>query len=181
MKKKRTTSSSIRRARTYLHEYRFLLFFLIPLTVLGIANFLFEKSIAPNEVHIQFVRSLFEPGPNEVALSSSGEIRARFFWMTSSIALIVTSLAAIVVSFLVMRNCLDRHQIRLTLIIILTLIVGQLFLLAQPGSTAQAINFQLTFDLLRASDMLDVKFLEGDVWYTAYAAVFVATVAADPV
>jgi hypothetical protein len=165
-------------AQHLLRDNKYLLFLLAPLSVLAISTFLFERSLAPTDVHIEYIKSLFVPGSNKVALSSVGEIRARYLWMASCVALLVMSLAAIAASFDAIRSCTSGRRFKFVLMLIPALVAGQLFYLASLPSTLKAINFDFTIQLLKASNMFDTDFLQTDVWYTAYVVVLASTVAA---
>lgn len=173
MKRKSKGTASVGVWLKFFDRNGYLLFLLAPLTVMAVATLLFEISLGSTENHIKYAEGLFK----EVEPSSADELQGRYLWMVSCVALVVTSLAAIVVSIAVIRSHAYRFRFRF-LFLALALASGQLLYFGFFSCTATAINFSFTLDLLETSKMFDEQFLSANIWYTAYTVVSISIIAA---
>jgi hypothetical protein len=156
-----------------------LLFLILPLSVLIIANAFFGYSLEPSKDGPDCVKRLFPSGgidPSKFSLVR--EIGVRFLWLASSIALTVTSLAAIAVSWLNLCRCLPRGRCMFTTLLALAIAIGQIAYLSRFPTSLKCVNFDLTLAILRDSSKFTDAFLGQHVQRLAYIVVVIATIAA---
>jgi hypothetical protein len=156
-----------------------LLFLILPLSVLAIANALFEYSLEPSKGGLDCVKQLFPSGGIDPSkFSTVREIGVRFLWLASCIALTVTSLAAIAISWLTMFGCLPLGRCIVGTLLALAIAIGHLAHLSFVPTSLKCVNFDLTLAILRNSSRFSDAFLGQQVQPVAYVVVVVATVAA---
>lgn len=162
-----------------LEQNRHVLYLLAPLSAIGIAGVLFENSFAGQEIYIGYVKGLFEPGSGHMsALSTTGEVRARFLWLASCVALISASLAAIAVSCVAIRRSLDGRRRRIAFYLAVALAVAGLLVIQFHAANLRSLNFELTLELLGSSRIFQAGFIDTNVRVFAYAVIVVAGLAA---
>lgn len=162
-----------------MRRNRHLLFLLLPLSVVVIANLFFEYSLEPSAGGTDCVSRLFPAGGIDSSrLSTIREIGARFLWLASSLALTLTSLAAIGVSWLAMRTCLPRGRCAFATLLALLLALGHLVHLRLFPSNLKCVNFDLTLKLLRDSAMFSDAFLARQIQPLAYIVAALSIIAA---
>jgi hypothetical protein len=156
-----------------------LLFLTLPISVLAIANALFELSLEPWKDGVECVKRLFPSGGMDPSKLSTGrEIGARFLWLASCIGLTVTSLASIAISWLTLRICLPRGRCILATLLAVALAIGHLAYLHLVPSSLKCVNFDLTLGILRGSARFSDAFLGQQIQLIAYVVIVVSTVAA---
>jgi hypothetical protein len=162
-----------------LRRNQHLLLLLLPLSVLAIANALFEYSLEPSKGGLDCVRQLLPPGGVDPSkISAVREVGVRFLWLASSIALTVTSLAAIAVSWLNLCRCLPRGRCMFATLLALAIATGHLTYLSLVPTSLKCVNFDLTLAILRNSSRFSDAFLGQRIQPMAYLVVMLATVAA---
>jgi len=156
-----------------------ILFLIVPLSVLVIANVFFEFSLDPSEGNRECVKDLFASSSlDPSALSAVGEIGARYLWLASCIALTVTSVASIAVSWMTIRTCLPRGRFAFATLLALATAISQLAYLQVVPTNLKCVNFDLTLEILRRSSRFSDAFLDQQIQHVAYFVVAVSTVAA---
>ena len=164
--------------QTFLARNRYLLFLLGPLSVLAIANLLFERSLAPSEAYFVHLDRLFETGsPQKLAVNITGEFRARFLWFASCLGLLVASLSAIIISLITMRSCFQGRQFWQALMLAAGFAVVQLVYLNLVPTNLKRLNFDLTLRLLEHSRLFNGPYIYTEIWLVAYLVVVVSLVA----
>lgn len=165
--------------REVFERNRNLFYLLAPLAVLLAAGIVFEISIAGHEIFIEYIKGFFDPDSRYMApLSTSGEIRARFVWLASSIALLTSSIAAIAVACVVITRCLPAARRRIALHVAIALAVIALVAVHFLASNLKNLNFDLTLNLLASSRVFHPGFIEANVQFIAYAVVVTSIIAA---
>ncbi len=159
--------------------YRYLLFFAAPLGVLGIANLLFEHSLAPLEPALEFIDSLFTTGSaNKVALSTPHEIRARYLWLATCITALVIGLLAIGIAWWTCRRCLSARQFKMAVGLVVAIVIMEAIYVWLTPNTVRQVNYEFTLRLLEQSRVLPEQFLHWDVAGIAILVVVVSVAAA---
>jgi hypothetical protein len=158
---------------------RHLLFLLLPLTVLAIANLFFEHSLEPWKSGLDCVKQLLPSGAIDASkFSAVREVGVRFLWLASSVAVTVTSLAAVVISWLTMCRCLPRRRCLFAIVLTLAIAGAHLAYLCFVPTSLKCVNFDLTLAILRNSSKFSAVFLEQQIQPVAFVVVLVSTVAA---
>lgn len=162
----------------FIRRNRHLLFLLLPVSVLAIANVFFEYSLEPSKGGSDCLARLFPAGGIDPSrLSAIREIGARFLWLASSLALTLTSLASIGVSWLTMRTCLPRGRCWLATLLALALAFGYLAYLQLVPTNLNCVNFELTVKLLRDSSKFSEGFLDQQIQPVAYGVAMISIIA----
>ena len=163
----------------FIRRNRHLLFLLLPISVLAIANVFFEHSLEPSRGGTDCVARLFPSGGIDPSrLSTIREIGARFLWLASSLALTLTSLASIGISWLAMRACLPRGRCAFATLLALALAAGHLAYFHLVPTNLKCVNFDLTLKLLRDSSKFSEGFLDQQILPVAYVVAVISIVAA---
>ncbi len=178
MEKPAVTYAAESQPQTFFARYRHLLFLIAPLSVLAVANLLFERSLSPDEGYLEHLDRLFETGSAQrLAFNVTSEVRARFLWFASSVAFLVASGAAILVSLLTMRSCLRGRRFAQGVAIGMFLVIANLGYLHLVPTNVKKLNFDLTMRLLNHSRMFPDAYLSSDIWWVAYIVVLISMVA----
>lgn len=174
-----SSSRRISDFREVFERNRNLFYLLAPLAVLVTAGVVFENSIAGREIFIEHIRGFFELGSSSMApLSTTGEIRARFLWLASSIALLTSSIAAIAVAAVVITKCLSDERRRIAFQTAIALTIIALVSVQFLAGNLKNLNFDLTLELLANTRIFLPGFVEANVRLIAYAVVVTSIIAA---
>jgi hypothetical protein len=165
--------------REVFERDRNLFYLLAPLAVLLAAVIVFESSVAGREIFIEYIKGLFEPGSRYMApLTTTGEIRARFLWLASSMALLTSSIAAITVACVVITRCLSGARRRTGFYSAVALTIIALASVQFLAVSLRTLNFDLTLELLASTRIFHPGFVEANVRFIAYAVVLTSIIAA---
>lgn len=165
--------------REVFERNRNLFYLLAPLAVLLAAGIVFEISISEHEIFIEYIRGFFDPGSRYMApLSTTGEIRARFLWLASSMALLTSSIAAVAVACVMIARCLPGARRRIAFHTAIALTITALVSVHFLVGNLKNLNFDLTLELLASSRIFHAGFVEANVRFIAYTVVVTSTIAA---
>lgn len=173
------TQSGIANFRELTERNKSLVYLLAPLLVLLVATIALEYALASQESYIRYVKTFFQPQSDSItALNRTAEMRARFLWLASCVALISSSLAAIVVSCSTMAKCFPATNRRAPFLAAAGLAVVMLVFISFLSPNIKALNFDLTLDLLGGSRIFREGSLQTNVHALALSVVMVSVVAA---